>query len=66
MTLLVEKETIQCGRCDEWFELEKSKIARIKKEGKVKEYLCPECDAKIKKGEWWGRIWLRLPKINKI
>lgn len=51
MILLVEKETVQCGRCDEWFELEKEKIERIKKEGKVKEYLCPECDEKIKKGE---------------
>jgi uncharacterized protein YlaI len=47
---MVEKETVQCGRCDKWYEMEKEKIARIKKEGKVKEYLCPECDEEIKKG----------------
>lgn len=48
---MVETETVQCGRCDNWFEREKEKNARIKKEGKVKEYLCPECDDEIKKGE---------------
>jgi len=48
---MVEKETVKCGRCDKWFEREKEKSARIKKEGKVKEYLCPECDEEIKKGE---------------
>ncbi len=48
---MVETETVKCGRCSEWFELEKEKIAQIKKEGKVKNYLCPECDEKIKKGE---------------
>ncbi len=47
---MVEKETVQCGRCDKWYERENEKIAKIKKEGKVKEYLCPECDGEIKKG----------------
>ena len=37
---MVETETVKCGRCDKWFEREKEKNARIKKEGKVKEYLC--------------------------
>jgi len=46
---MVETETVKCGRCDKWFEREKEKNARIKKEGKVKEYLCPECDETIKK-----------------
>jgi uncharacterized protein YlaI len=47
---MAETETVKCGRCDEWFELEKEKIAKIKKEGKVKEYICPDCDEEIKKG----------------
>jgi hypothetical protein len=49
--IMVEKETVQCGRCDKWFEREKEKNARIKKEGKVKEYLCPDCDDTIIKDE---------------
>ncbi len=48
---MVEKETVQCGRCDKWYEREKEKNTRIKKEGKVKEYLCPDCDDTIIKGE---------------
>jgi len=48
---MVETETVKCGKCNEWFELENEKIAKIKKEGKVKNYLCPECDDEIKKGE---------------
>jgi hypothetical protein len=48
---MVEKETVKCGRCDKWFKQEIEKIARIKKDGKVKEYLCPECDEEIKKGD---------------
>jgi uncharacterized protein YlaI len=46
---MVEQETVKCGRCDKWFEREKEKNARIKKEGKVKEYLCPDCDEEINK-----------------
>ena len=49
--IMAETETVKCGRCDKWFEQEKEKIARIKKEGKVKEYLCPDCDEEIKKGD---------------
>jgi uncharacterized protein YlaI len=49
--IMVETETVKCGRCDKWFERENEKNARIKKEGKVKEYLCPECDEKIKKSD---------------
>ena len=49
--IMAETETVKCGRCDKWFEQEKEKIAKIKKEGKVKEYLCPDCDDEIKKGE---------------
>ena len=47
---MTEQETVKCGRCDKWYKQEKEKIANIKKQGKVKEYLCPECDEEIKKG----------------
>ncbi|MDD3984486.1 MAG: hypothetical protein PHY59_01015 [Methanobacterium sp.] len=48
---MAEQETVKCGRCDTWFKQEKEKNLNIKKQGKVKEYLCPECDEGIKKGD---------------
>ena len=45
------EETVRCSRCDKWFSREKEEIKAIKKEGKVAEDICPECDAEIKKND---------------
>lgn len=42
-------ENVKCGRCDQWFKREILEDKEIKEEGKVEEYLCPECDREIRK-----------------
>ncbi|WP_176720281.1 MULTISPECIES: hypothetical protein [Methanobacterium] len=44
-------ENVKCGRCGEWFKREILEDKRIKKSGKIEEYLCPECDEEIMKNE---------------
>jgi uncharacterized protein YlaI len=40
-------ESVKCGRCEQWFKREILEDKKIKENGKVEEYLCPECDKKI-------------------
>ncbi|HEX3013650.1 MAG TPA: hypothetical protein VHO92_05200 [Methanobacterium sp.] len=44
-------ESVKCGRCGEWFQREILEDKKIKRTGKVEEYLCPECDEEIKESE---------------
>lgn len=41
-------ESVKCGRCDKWFKREILEDKEIKEKGKIKEYLCPECDREVK------------------
>lgn len=41
-------ESVKCGRCDKWFKREILEDKKIAESGKVEEYLCPECDRKVK------------------
>ncbi len=45
------EESVRCSRCDNWFKREKEELNSIKKSGKIREDLCPECDAEIKKND---------------
>jgi len=51
MVIFMIVESVKCGRCEKWFKREILENKDIKESGKVKEYLCPECDEKIKKKE---------------
>jgi len=51
MVIFMTTETVKCGRCEKWFKREIIEDKKIEKSGKVEEYLCPDCDEEIKKGE---------------
>lgn len=42
-------ESVKCGRCEQWFKRELLEDREIEEEGKVEEYLCPQCDEEIRK-----------------
>ena len=44
-------ESVKCGRCEKWFQREILEDKRIKRSGKVEEYLCPDCDNEVQKDE---------------
>ena len=46
---LMAVESVKCGRCEKWFKREMLEDKRIKRSGKIEEYLCPECDEEVKK-----------------
>ena len=41
-------ESVKCGRCEKWFQREILEDKKIKRSGKVEEYLCPECDKEVR------------------
>ncbi|MGZ7109080.1 MAG: hypothetical protein ACXVHW_08945 [Methanobacterium sp.] len=41
-------ESVKCGRCEKWFKREILEDKEIEEDGKVEEYLCPDCDEEIK------------------